>query len=1045
MFSRSGSDKNSSNNNGNPPPVENRFTLPFLKKLHQQLVENKHVTTDNEAIVVEILRIIAEMVVYGDSKSEMLFDFFCEKNMLSLFLELMWTEGGCPQTVHIQILQTLSILVNSVKNDTSLYYLLSNNYINEIIVYPHDFDLDESLRDQFVSFMKSISLRLNCQTVQFFFIEDTGSFPLLSRAIEMLQFKEPMVRIASQTTILNIFRIDDERSRGYALQDDILTKFISGVTSILESQYQHIRKISLAQMNLVAANPVAVDQTALNRFEYQISDLLLNNEDWCCYIDDILALGIPKLNRAVVMHIIAHFFHPVLVSPLLDVPGWKASENFRISHLNSSLSTPVKNSLFDGESSAEENPEESSHEKLDEADGNGTPTSAKKIDRISNKLAHGIAIASADSFTNIAETKPDDAAAAAAEVEEISLNSRNESDASSPKKKSNKSSKPWLKRSTSRLLILEDSNNDRDFVQEDQAKYVPFSESSEETCLTLVLSLMILSQMIRTISNKSFHRAVIVALFHPLCRHSRKSWIDFLFSLSYENKSVDRNISHNHITTSSDSIVEHDDFFIATSEPIDFDSGDIVSLPSKLEFNGYREAFMQLFDVGQERLTLLASFLLHSIFNREFDSLLTKNGYDRLFSAQVSFTSIVSIHSMAVDTNVLPSSTPQSCEKALVLNQSKLVDDVENDIDGFSDKFQIFSEEWIQCFPNANLALSNSSFNHDLRYCSSEASSELSMIGDRSIRTDSDILSVHKLIALNACVDIKKSPVWIREHVSEGIDQSLAEKKIVSILQDYIGEFRNHLIHLETQLHSDSFGDGMLTRILFDPLSYPLTTLQVVMHTIFTQSRILFLASSCTDSDSNETFSEDAAEESAETAPSIEMKNDSSRSNNTSGQHTPNSTSLLIDIKDLISMQSSYCNLIRNAGRDIAQRLLTKINGPMADAMINFVQEELHRVHGRKWSELHGKILMDPMLLLPMSPNLSSKLGLEHSVPISQMEVIRREIQIFIMIRALYTNLRRMLTLMSDESLESSTRVIPKLGKWNIYSFLAIFFLEQYY
>lgn len=98
------------------------------------------------------------MVVYGDNKSELLFDFFCEKNMLSLFLEIMWAEGKgtCPSIVHVQILQTLSILINCVKNNTSLYYLLSNNYINEMISYPHAFDLDESLRDQFVSFMKSL-------------------------------------------------------------------------------------------------------------------------------------------------------------------------------------------------------------------------------------------------------------------------------------------------------------------------------------------------------------------------------------------------------------------------------------------------------------------------------------------------------------------------------------------------------------------------------------------------------------------------------------------------------------------------------------------------------------------------------------------------------------------------------------------------------------------------------------------------------------------------------------------------------------------------
>ena len=114
-----------------------------------------------------------------------------------------------------QILQTLSILINCVKNETSLYYLLSNNYINEIIIYPHDFSNDEGegLCDQFVSFLKTLSLKLNVQTVQFFFIERTGAFPLLSKAIELLHSNEPMVRTAAQATVLNVYQVKNDAKR----------------------------------------------------------------------------------------------------------------------------------------------------------------------------------------------------------------------------------------------------------------------------------------------------------------------------------------------------------------------------------------------------------------------------------------------------------------------------------------------------------------------------------------------------------------------------------------------------------------------------------------------------------------------------------------------------------------------------------------------------------------------------------------------------------------------------------------------------------------
>ena len=154
--------------------------------------------------------------------------------MLALFLDIMNPRETCavvPPPVLIQILQTMGILCQCVKNDTSLYYILSNNYINEFLSYPYDFDNDELL-DQFVSFLKSLSLRMNEQTIQFFFIERTRTIPLLSRSIELLRYREGMVRIAAQTSILNIYRVNDPRSRSICLQEDVMHSLFSQIGSI---------------------------------------------------------------------------------------------------------------------------------------------------------------------------------------------------------------------------------------------------------------------------------------------------------------------------------------------------------------------------------------------------------------------------------------------------------------------------------------------------------------------------------------------------------------------------------------------------------------------------------------------------------------------------------------------------------------------------------------------------------------------------------------------------------------------------------------------
>lgn len=232
--------------------------------------------------------------------------------------------------VLIQILQTLSILCQSVRNTTSMYYLLSNNYVNEIIGYSYDFECDE-LVDTFISFMKSLSLRLNTQTVQFFFIEETGAYPLLSKAISFLSFKEPMVRTAAQATILNVYRISEVRAREYALQDRIVDTLLSTITSVLNSQYKSmcdacfgyrasqpdaVSAAQLAEMGFQRIQSMPSSQGSSLNYERQLDSAIVGFEDWMYYLQDLMDLKIPRLTRALIFRLVEDFVQTTLLGPI---------------------------------------------------------------------------------------------------------------------------------------------------------------------------------------------------------------------------------------------------------------------------------------------------------------------------------------------------------------------------------------------------------------------------------------------------------------------------------------------------------------------------------------------------------------------------------------------------------------------------------------------------------------------------------------------------------------------------------------------------------
>lgn len=90
-----------------------------------------------------------------------------------------------PLPVATQAIQSVSILIQNVSRATSLYFLLSNNHINELIDLPLELyaKAERNSRDSprrsgspeiaeltthFISFLKSLAMRMNVETLQFF-------------------------------------------------------------------------------------------------------------------------------------------------------------------------------------------------------------------------------------------------------------------------------------------------------------------------------------------------------------------------------------------------------------------------------------------------------------------------------------------------------------------------------------------------------------------------------------------------------------------------------------------------------------------------------------------------------------------------------------------------------------------------------------------------------------------------------------------------------------------------------------------------------------
>ncbi len=216
--------------------TDNTGSQVSLKQKTETNQNTKRKLQQNDKDIIETIRELSEVVVYGDRQkgSEQLFEYFCEKNILSILVDILHNKSTSSQ-VQTQILQTCSILVQNVRSETSLFFILSNNYINQVIDSDLNFDEDEELLSYYISFLKTLALRLDDRTIQFFFMNKKGeiSFPLYERSIQLYQHPDGMVRTAVRSITLSIFNVQDKATRKFITQSEHGLEYFDAVMKFI--------------------------------------------------------------------------------------------------------------------------------------------------------------------------------------------------------------------------------------------------------------------------------------------------------------------------------------------------------------------------------------------------------------------------------------------------------------------------------------------------------------------------------------------------------------------------------------------------------------------------------------------------------------------------------------------------------------------------------------------------------------------------------------------------------------------------------------------
>jgi hypothetical protein len=172
---------------------------------------------------IEALRAISEIVVWADQRKESeekegsaIVEYFLSKRMIGYFHEILLSSGDDEEVV-VQVLQTINILIQNLRNQQTIYCIFSNNYVCDILSMDKLFlgragsENDDEVLGLYVNLLKTIAMRLDESSIEFFMDESKRECVLYTKAMLVTQTEaaqtDGMVRAAIRAVVLKLASI----------------------------------------------------------------------------------------------------------------------------------------------------------------------------------------------------------------------------------------------------------------------------------------------------------------------------------------------------------------------------------------------------------------------------------------------------------------------------------------------------------------------------------------------------------------------------------------------------------------------------------------------------------------------------------------------------------------------------------------------------------------------------------------------------------------------------------------------------------------------
>ena len=273
--------------------IKTDITSKNLLEIYNQLKSySKKISyvNNNKGLICELINLSIEFLLKSDNYPDV-FDAYCSFNFMNEYLIL---SNYNIYLINLQIIKSLGFLLVNLTNQAKIFYILSGNLINTIISKDYS-SYDEEFFSFYVNFLKSITLRIDQNTIKLFYRETYDSFPLIDSTIKIYNHKDSMVRNVVRNIIINILKIKYDKIEEHFCQLPSASYF--------PNLCCRLRDVCIKFQEEINKNGKYDDY-----FDDIIEDLY--------FIDDIFNMGLEKINFILLNSLFYYFILPSLCGSL---------------------------------------------------------------------------------------------------------------------------------------------------------------------------------------------------------------------------------------------------------------------------------------------------------------------------------------------------------------------------------------------------------------------------------------------------------------------------------------------------------------------------------------------------------------------------------------------------------------------------------------------------------------------------------------------------------------------------------------------------------